>query len=444
MIKRQLHSWSLALLWACATPALAAELAGTVSFVIGTATRTATAANTDAARPVPAAPWQLRRGDAVEVGQTLVTGPNGHIHLKMKDGAFISVRPHSRLKIAQYHYDAAVPANNRIKFALEEGTVRSITGRAGEAARSNYRLNTPLAAIGIRGTDFVVQATVEATRVTVQSGAVSFSPLAGDCLASGSGPCASAATRVLTAAMHDGYLELSKHGGIPTLVPAERAVNNPNAVSPPRPEEPKAVDGRTIGSADTKDAILNQSVNNLLGAVRAPDAPAITLPPTQFYWGRWSRFIEPGQEASGIAAVFLPGRETLAANSVFALNREVGLPRMPKAGVAKFQLGGSEVYAMSDNKTLSAATIAAPSLTVDFAARSYDTALTVNSATLGNVGIASSGRITGQGQFIPAVNSANTTMNGFLSNDASQAGYVFERGGLLGGASVVGVTRWLH
>lgn len=443
MMKRQWKSWSLALLCtlACATPALAAELAGTVSFVIGAAS----ASDENAASSATSRP--LRRGDTVDVGQTLVTGANGHIHLKMQDGAFVSLRPQSRLRIEQYHYDAAIPANNRIKFMLEEGTARSITGRAGEAARSNYRLNTPLAAIGIRGTDFVVQATADATRVTVQSGAVSFSPLTGDCLASALGPCTSSATRVLTAAMRDGYLELGKQGGIPVLVPAERAVNNPNTVSPPRTEEPKTLDEKTVGRADSKDAIMSQSANTLLNAVRVPDAPTPPVavqPPTQFYWGRWSRFIQPGEEASSIGAVSVPGRETLVGNTVFALFRDEGLPHMPTAGVAKFQLAGSEAYLMSDNKTLSAASIAAPSLTVDFAARTYDTALTVNSTGLGQVGIASSGQITGQGQFIPAANSANTTMGGFLSNDASQAGYVFERNGLPNGTSVVGVTRWLR
>lgn len=439
MIERQWKSWGMALLCAlaCATPVLAAaEVAGTVSFVIGVASVAGAAA----------APRQLRGGDAIDVGQTLVTGPNGHIHLKMQDGAFVSVRPLSRFKIEQYHYDAAVPANNRIKFVLEEGIARSITGRAGAAARSNYRLNTPLAAIGIRGTDFVVQATADATRVTVQSGAVSFTPLADDCVASGLGPCASAATRVLTAAMRDGYLELSKQGGIPVLVPTERAVNNPNAVSPPRTEEPKTMDEKTIGRTDSTEAILSQSANAVLGAVQAPPpplAPVAVAAPTQFYWGRWSRFIAPGEEAHGIEALLAPGREVLSSNSVFVLSREEGLPRMPEAGVAKFRLAGSEAYLMSGDKTLSAASIAAPSLTVDFAARTYDTALTVNSAAAGQVGIASSGQITGQGQFIPVANSANTRISGFLSNDASQAGYVFERD-LTNGAGVVGVTRWLR
>ena len=35
--------------------------------------------------------------------------------------------------------------------------MRSITGQWGEAARDRFRLNTPIAAIGVRGTDFIVE-----------------------------------------------------------------------------------------------------------------------------------------------------------------------------------------------------------------------------------------------------------------------------------------------
>ena len=210
--------------------ALAADLAGSVSFVIGDAS---VVGEDGKARTVA-------RGENVNAGQILQTGATGHIHLRMVDGAFVSIRPQSRLRIEDYHYDAANPANNRIKFVLEKGVARSITGRAGEVAKENYRLNTPLAAIGIRGTDFVVQATDDITRVTVQSGAVVMAPLAGDCLASALGPCKSAASRVLTAAMRDAYLELRNRNEAPLLVPAEKALESPNLVAPPRPEEPKA------------------------------------------------------------------------------------------------------------------------------------------------------------------------------------------------------------
>ena len=72
----------------------------------------------------------LKRGDTLEVGQTLLTGANGHIHIRFIDQAFVSVRPGSELHIEQYIYDKATPDNNRIKFSLVKGTSRFITGKA--------------------------------------------------------------------------------------------------------------------------------------------------------------------------------------------------------------------------------------------------------------------------------------------------------------------------
>ncbi|HJU70989.1 MAG TPA: FecR family protein [Paucimonas sp.] len=439
--------WVKHLLMICLTAASAlamgAELAGSVSFAIGEARVIG-----DDGKPQPVA-----RGAEISAGQTLLTGANGHIHVRMVDGAFISVRPQSRLRIESYHYDAAAPANNRIKFVLEQGVARSITGRAGEAARENYRLNTPLAAIGIRGTDFVVQAAADVTRVTVQSGAIVMSPLTGNCLASTLGPCKSASARVLTAAMHDAYLELRSRNEAPLLVPAEKALESPNLLAPPRPEEPRVAgdkQSRATPSGDMRDAVREVAADMIRNSVDAsnpqsgtpPVADVVTPPAPKYWWGRWANFIQPGQEASSLTAMHTAGREMTFGNEVFGLLREPqGDVMFPNAGVVRFQLAESEAYAMQDHKTLAAAQIASPSLTVDFGARRYDTSLTVNSAGNAPVAVQSSGQITFQGMFKTDASTSNTSVLGSLSNSTDQAGYIFQRD-LANGLSVVGATRW--
>ena len=423
--------------------ALGAEQAGSVSFVIGDVS----SIGADG-KAIP-----VSRGNTVQAGQTLVTGANGHIHLRMVDGAFLSVRPQSKLRIENYHYDAAVPANNRIKFILEQGVARSITGRAGEAAKENYRLNTPLAAIGIRGTDFVVQATNDITRVTVQSGAVVMAPFGGDCLASALGPCKSAASRVLTAAMRDAYLELRSRNESPLLVPAEKALDSPNHVAPPRPEEPRAAaadkQSKTSASGDSQDAIREAATGLLKNQVDAATAlapvPNISVPPpaTQYWWGRWSSFIQAGQEGKSISAALGPDREITVGNSVFGLVREKGDVALPNSGIAKFQLADSEAYVLHGSKTLTSAQVSAASLTVDFGGRRFDTALTVNSNDAAPIPVQASGRVTFQGQLFSDANTTGTVVNGSLSRDLSQAGYVFQRD-LSNSLSVVGATRWIR
>lgn len=42
-----------------------------------------------------------------------------------------------------------------VRFKLETGVARAISGTAAESAKDRFRLNTPLVAIGVRGTDLL-------------------------------------------------------------------------------------------------------------------------------------------------------------------------------------------------------------------------------------------------------------------------------------------------
>lgn len=104
----------------------------------------------------------VERGPLVRVGDAIQTQIGGHVHLRFVDGGRVSVRPSSRLQIENYAHSEQQPQLSAIKFRLDEGVVRSITGSWGEA-RERFRLNTPLAAIGVKGTDFIVRATSDTT-----------------------------------------------------------------------------------------------------------------------------------------------------------------------------------------------------------------------------------------------------------------------------------------
>lgn len=455
MLQRHISRWFLAavctLAGGAASAADAPAAAGTVALAIGEA------ALLDASGTSRAA----AKGDTVQVGQTLRTGANGHIHLRMTDGAFVSVRPQSRFRIEEYRYDPAVPANNRVKFVLEQGVARSITGRAGEAAREHYRLNTPLAAIGIRGTDFVVQASNEVTRVLVQSGAVAMSPLGGDCLASSSGPCSTAATRVLTAAMRDAYLELSSRSSVPLLVPAAKALDSPNLVAPPRAEEPAVVGKNGSTGSEMRDAQRDTIVRLALDKARderpavqepTPEKPSVELPmpKSQFWWGRYVAFdaayVPSGKESmmqNALLAALAPDtREVVVGNDMFVLLRPAGNLNMPRSGSFDFKLAESEAYIVRDDRSkVSAATISAPSLNIDFGARTYATALTVNGSGIAPLSVQSSGTIGSSGRFNPDSKSVDK-FDGTLSNDSSQAAYLFQHG--LKDGFVAGATRWVR
>jgi hypothetical protein len=425
--------------------ASASEAVGTVSFVIGDANTLIDAKNNQA----------IVRGDKLQQGQVVLTGSNGHVHIKMIDGAFVSIRPMSRFRIEEYKYDAAEPKNSRIKFVLEQGTARSITGKAGEASKQSFRLNTPLAAIGIRGTDFVVHTERDVTRVVVQSGAIVMTPLNEDCLSSTFGPCNNSTARVLTAAMRDAYLELRSKKDAPILVPAEKSLNSPNLTSPPRPEEPVADRGEKSGSAsvsrisqDVNQAVtvttIKTQIDSLANTPKPVDKPVVEpvepVVPAKIWWGRWEPVVG-GSGSTGNPAL-APDREVTMSNVVFGMLREKGDAYVPNSGVAKFKLADSESYLMAADKTLTAGRVSDTNLVIDFANRKFDTSLVVNVNGFAPTEIRASGDVSFQGLFMTETTSPDTIVAGSLSKNGDQAGYLFQRN--TGNGLIIGATRWIQ
>jgi hypothetical protein len=114
---------------------------------------------------------ELRVGDAVETGQ-------GRAQLRMVDGAYLSLQPQTVLRVDEY--SAAAPGVAERGFlSLLRGGLRTVTGLIGRGDRDAYRITTPTATIGIRGTEFLVTAQDEGTRVRVAGGQVAVCTSAG-------------------------------------------------------------------------------------------------------------------------------------------------------------------------------------------------------------------------------------------------------------------------
>lgn len=120
----------------------------------------------------------VSRGYSIVPGDVIRTTTSGHVHIRFVDGALVSVRPDSVLQVVEYRYDAANPSASLIKFYLETGTVRGISGDlVAQLARDKFRLNTPLVAIGVKGTDFVTQADAKRAAAGFNQGAIVLAPL---------------------------------------------------------------------------------------------------------------------------------------------------------------------------------------------------------------------------------------------------------------------------
>ena len=234
-----------------AVPAIAggeppASVAGQVVFAVG-----------DAYVVSLSGPQKATAGSIVLAGDRLVTGVNGYVHLRMADGAFLGVRSDSLLEINEYMFDITKPENGRVRLFLKEGTVRAISGRIAHENKQNFRLNTPLAAIGIRGTDFVAAADQGSTQVAVTSGGVSMSPYGSQCVVVELGSCLSDNVIDLNAKRVNSFLVVRQgqtaaqvlNGDIETLF---------------APAHPQENDDTNINLSRLDDESVNDDVSHIL------------------------------------------------------------------------------------------------------------------------------------------------------------------------------------
>lgn len=179
------------------------EAAGTVTFMLGKAFL-------NGETPVTV-------GTKVGAGDSVETLTNGHVHIRFVDNGLVSIRPESRLLVEHYDYNVEQPTESVIKFNLDQGVMRSISGEGAKSARDKFRLNTPIAAIGVRGTDFVVKASNDLLQAIVNEGAIVVAPFSSVCQAATTGPCQGNVVELTGDANQ--LLEFSSLYNVPRLIP---------------------------------------------------------------------------------------------------------------------------------------------------------------------------------------------------------------------------------
>jgi len=90
-------------------------------------------------------------GQKIYKGQSIVTQADAEAHAVTEDGGMIAVRPNTSLQVLQYRADAG--SDGLLDLSLVRGALRSITGWIGKRNPAGYRVVTPTATVGIRGTD---------------------------------------------------------------------------------------------------------------------------------------------------------------------------------------------------------------------------------------------------------------------------------------------------
>jgi hypothetical protein len=101
-----------------------------------------------------AAPRVLGVKSKIEAGELLTTGEGTYAQIKFTDGAQMTLRPNTQLRIEAYQYDQAQPQRDNFVMNLIKGGLRTITGLLGKRKPNSYALKTVVATVGIRGTHY--------------------------------------------------------------------------------------------------------------------------------------------------------------------------------------------------------------------------------------------------------------------------------------------------
>jgi len=114
----------------------------------------------------------IERGDAVAASDTILTDAQGRAAFRFVDDTRLSVGPNSSVRLDKFVFDGEATPSAFVVRATK-GVLRFSTGRGEHEA---YRIQTPAATIGVRGTDFDVQIKGEDVRVSVTGGEVVLCP----------------------------------------------------------------------------------------------------------------------------------------------------------------------------------------------------------------------------------------------------------------------------
>lgn len=404
---------------------------------------------------------EIKVGQIIRASDKITTEANGHVHIRFVDNALVSIRPESQLEILSYEFESDSPENSTIKFNLIEGVTRSISGEGAKAARTRFRMNTPIAAIGVRGTDFVVRASGETVRALVNEGSIVLAPFSDQCDVNSLGPCDTIEAVELHGQSYQ-MVELSSSTSLPLLTAQETtqeefpsrmdlttandAALGQDTTEARAPDNEAFVEARTVSVASelevgTAPAPEVDPFANLPDYTPAQAASQDLIAQRQLSWGRFAWKTDTLEEER----ITLPydlarlEREVTVGNNEYVLFRvEEGTQLVDRGlGVIDFQLNSAQAFYYSDSGVV-AMRVHGGKLAVDFEERLFETQLDLSNEATGMVNFEASGIIKKSGYFFS--NSAAQRIAGSTSLDGAEAGYFFEQQLQSGG--IKGLTLW--
>jgi hypothetical protein len=94
---------------------------------------------------------QMTTGATVQSGDEIQTGYPAQVLVDMADGSKLALPHDTTFKVDKF---AQSSSGGSAIFTLIKGAFRTVSGLIGKGSADNYQMNTPVATMGIRGTDY--------------------------------------------------------------------------------------------------------------------------------------------------------------------------------------------------------------------------------------------------------------------------------------------------
>jgi hypothetical protein len=96
-------------------------------------------------------------GALVESGDRIVTAADGAVGITLRDNTLLSAGPNATLDLKKFAFNSTTHAGV-IDASVKRGTLSVISGKIAKANPDGMVVSTPSATLGVRGTEFMVDA----------------------------------------------------------------------------------------------------------------------------------------------------------------------------------------------------------------------------------------------------------------------------------------------
>jgi hypothetical protein len=105
----------------------------------------------------PGGKLPVRAGMDVLASDRIVTSADGSVGIMLRDETMLSVGPNSSIALDKFAFDPATH-DGVLNASIKRGTMAVISGKLSKKSPGAVQFSTPSAILGVRGTEFVIDA----------------------------------------------------------------------------------------------------------------------------------------------------------------------------------------------------------------------------------------------------------------------------------------------